>query len=111
MLRRALLSLPIVAALALLLGAPAHSAGDGRVSVSATDVGARPASKGALRDDADFLQSQWGDEDDTPDPVVRTRATVVWRPEREPARSPGTAADVRPTHPACACPPRAPPAA
>ena len=71
MFRRAFLNLiPAVAALALLLGAPAQGAGDRQTTVRTGDFGARSIPKGALRDDAaEFIQNQWGDEDDTPDPV------------------------------------------
>jgi hypothetical protein len=114
MLRRALLSL--LPALLLLLsllqsGIPAHGAADGQATVRATDVGPGAVHKGALRDDVDFVQKQWGDEDNTPDPVDRPGAAEVWASVLTSADVPYVAEAIRPTHRACAAAARAPPAA
>lgn len=111
MLRRALLSLlPALLALTLLSGVPA-SATDGQSTVRSIDTGPRAVHKGALRDDVDFVQNQWGDEDDTPDPVDRPRLAEVWPPVLTSTDVPDLAEVIPATHRACASPARAPPAA
>ena len=113
MFRRAFLNLiPAVAALAILLGVPAQGAGNLQTTVQTGDLGARSIPKGGLRDDAaEFTQNQWGDEDDTPDPVARPRIWTPWIPPLGPAASVDSTEHIPPTHHACAFPPRAPPAA
>jgi hypothetical protein len=110
MFRRVLLSfISAVVAVAALFADPAQS-GD-RQGASWTTASAFNGSKakGALRDDIDFLQNQWGDEDDTPDPVARSSVAVVWLPALSRGGSADAAEASLRTHPACACPPRAPP--
>ena len=105
MFRRAFLNLiPAVAALAFLLGVPAQGAGNLQSTARTTDVQAHgPFRRAALRDDAaEFTQNQWGDEDDTPDPVARPRICTPWMPPLGPAASVGSTEQhsVRPTAPA-----------
>jgi hypothetical protein len=115
MLRRALLGfLPALLALAFLFGTPATGIDAPEAAVSSwkiTDAHRAVARGHLIEDDNDGSASQSADEDDSPDDrIVRVVTAIIW-PQSALDPSVLVSNTVGPSHPPCAAPPRAPPAA
>jgi hypothetical protein len=115
MLRRALLGFfPAFLALAFLFGAPATGIGAPDAGVSSwktTDLHQTVVRGHLIEDDNDSSASQSADEDDSPDDrIVRVVTAIIW-PQSTLDPSVLVCDIVGPSHPPCAGPSRAPPAA